>query len=183
MNAFRRLSRRQVYRNRFLTLEVHSVVHPSGASGEHALIVAPRCSAVIVSDGDDFLFVRQPRFGAGAEVLEIVKGGAEGDETPLECAQREAREELGIVAHDWESLGQLFEIPSLMNSAVELFHAGAVEHVDASPEPVESIELVRVAQHTALAAAATGRINDAVTVAALLRYGMLKKVLQVRADA
>lgn len=179
MKSYQRVSSREVYRNPFLAVEAHEVVHPSGASGEHALIVTPPASAAIVSDGGDLLFTRQPRFGAQAEVLEIVKGGAEPGESALQCAQREAREELGIEAMHWEPLGMLYELPSLMDSSVELFYAHGVEHVDSELDAVESIELVRVPQEIAIRAAANGKINDAVTVAALLRYGMLKNILTI----
>ena len=172
MKTYQRLSSREVYRNPFLAVEVHEIVHPSGVEGEHALILSPPCSAVVVADGGDLLFTRQPRFGAQAEILEIVKGGAEPGETSLECAQRETREELGVVAAHWSELGRLYEIPSLMNYAVELFLAHGIEHVESQAEDVESIELVRIPQEVAIAAAASGKINDAITVAALLRYGM-----------
>lgn len=177
MKTYQRLRLREVYRNPFLAVQAHDVVHPSGVTGEHVLIVTPPSSAVIVADGGDLLFTRQPRFGAQAEILEIVKGGANPGETPLECAQRETREELGVVAAHWNELGRLFEIPSLMNTPIELFLAHGIEHVETDPEAVETIELVRLPQHVAIAAAASGKINDAVTVAALLRYGMSAGIL------
>lgn len=179
MKTYQRLRSREVYRNPFLAVEAHEIVHPSGVTGEHALIVTPPCSAVLVADGDDLLFTRQPRFGAQAEVLEIVKGGAEPGESSLECAQRETREELGVVAAHWKELGRLYEIPSLMNSPVDLFFAHGIEHVEAESEAVESIELVRVPAVTAIRAAAAGKIDDAVTVAALLRYGIIEGILRI----
>ncbi len=179
MNTYRRLDQREIYRNPYLAVQVHSIEHPTGARGEHALIVTPPSSAVLVCDADDLLFARQPRFGAQAEVLEIVKGGAEEGETALQCAQREAREELGVLASHWESLGRLYEIPSIMNAPIELFLARGIEHVDTAFEPVETIELVRLPQETAIRAAAAGQINDAVTVAALLRYGITRGILSL----
>ena len=180
MKAFQRLRSREIYRNPFLAVEVHEIVHPIGVPGEHVLILSPPCSAVVVADGDDLLFARQPRFGAQAEVLEIVKGGAESGETSLECAQRETREELGIVAAHWTQLGRLYEIPSLMNYAVDLFFAHGIEHVERENEgdALETIELVRVPAVAAIRAAAAGRIDDAVTVAALLRYALHANVLR-----
>jgi ADP-ribose pyrophosphatase len=181
VKTYQRRASREVYRNPFLAVEAHEIVHPSGVEGEHALIVTPPCSAVIVSDGGDLLFTRQPRFGAQAEVIEIVKGGAEPGESSLECAQREAREELGIVAVHWSELGRLYEIPSLMNAPIELFLAHGIEHVEPESEAVETIELVRIPQEVAIAAAASGKINDAVTVAALLRYGVRTGILSIAA--
>lgn len=179
MKTYQRLRSREVYRNPFVAVEAHEIVHPSGVPGEHVLIVTPSASAVLLADGGDLLFARQPRFGAQAEVLELVKGGADPGETPLECAQRETREELGIIAAHWTDLGRLYEIPSLMNEPISLFLAHGIEHVDveADPSATESVELVRIRQDLALAAAASGKINDAVTVAALLRYGMSSGLL------
>ena len=182
MKTYQRLDSRELYRNPFLAIEVHSIVHPTGVSGEHALIVTAPCSAVIISDAGDLLFARQPRFGAQAEILEIVKGGAEEGETTLECSQREAREELGVVASQWKPLGILYEIPSIMSAPVDLFLARGIEHVDTAFEPVETIELVRVPQEVAIRAAASGKINDAITVAALLRYGIVENILQIQGE-
>lgn len=183
MSGYQRLSKREVYRNPYVAVEAHKIVHPSGVDGEHLLLVTPPCSAVIVADGGDLLFARQPRFGAEADVLEIVKGGSEEGESPLECAQRETREELGVSALHWEPLGRLYEIPSLVSQPVELFVAHGVEHVDVDNESVETIELVRVPAEVAVKAAAAGQINDAVTVAALLRYGMQSGLLQIQTPA
>lgn len=177
MKTFQRLRSRELYRNPYLAVEVHEIVHPSGVEGEHALIVTPPCSAVVVADGGDLLFTRQPRFAVEAEVLEIVKGGADPGETSLECAQRETREELGVVAAHWTDLGQLYEIPSLVNEPVDLFLAHGIEHVETENEDVETIDLVRIPQEVAIAAAASGKINDAITVAALLRYGIRAGIL------
>jgi ADP-ribose pyrophosphatase len=181
MKRYERLGAREVYRNPFLAIEAHDVVHPSGVKGEHALIVTPPCSAVIVADGGDLLFARQPRFGAQAEILEVVKGGAEPGESPLECAKREAREELAIEATHWTPLGRLYEIPSIMNAPIELFLARGIEHVDTdAADAMETIELVRIPEDVAVTAAASGKINDAVTVAALLRYGINSGLLEMR---
>ena len=172
MKAYQRSGSREIYRNAWLAVEIHQIVHPTGRPGEHALIVTPPASAPLVADGGDLLFARQARFGAQAQILEVVKGGAEPGESQLDCARREVREELGVVAAEWEPLGRLYEIPSIMNSPVELFVARGIEHVETEFEPVESIELVRVPEAVAFAAAASGQISDAVTVAALLRYAL-----------
>jgi 8-oxo-dGTP pyrophosphatase MutT (NUDIX family) len=175
--AYRRISAREIYRNPWIGVEVHQIEHPGGKPGEHLLVVTPPASAVVVDDGGDLLFARQPRFGAGADVIEIVKGGADGDESAIECAKRELREELGIEASQWEPLGMLMEIPSIVSQAVTVFLARGITHVLDDPEDVERIDLIRVPAREAIAAAAAGKIDDAVTVAALLRYGLATELL------
>ena len=178
MKRFARLSSREIYRNPWLAFEVHDVVHPTGAAGEHGLVVTPPCAAAIVADGGDLLFARQARFAMDGEAVEIVKGGREGAESALDCAQREVREELGVVARVWLPLGALYEIPSIVTGPVDLFFAHGIEHVEPDPEAVESVELVRVDAVAAIRAAAEGRLSDAVTVAALLRYGIASGLLR-----
>ena len=164
------MTKREIYRNPWLAVEVHDVVHPTGANGEHVLIVAPAASGVLVRDGNDFIFAEQPRFGARANVIEIVKGGADPGETALQCAQRELREELGFEGGDWTSLGEVFEIPSIVNAPVALFLACGLHEVATELEAVERVERLRVPVADAYAAIADGRIADAVTIAALARY-------------
>ncbi|HTX58203.1 MAG TPA: NUDIX hydrolase [Verrucomicrobiae bacterium] len=172
-DAFTRLGRRELYRNPWLAVEAHEIVHPNGVPGEHVLIVTHRASAVVVEDGDALLFTRQPRFGARASVVEIVKGGCEPGESGLDCAKRELREELGLRARRWTPLGVLYEIPSIMSDPLEIFLAGEIEIAHGEPEAQECIETVRLPAREALDAAARGGIDDAVTVAALLRYRYL----------
>lgn len=179
MKRFERISHRRLYSNAWLALEVHDIRHPNGKPGEHVLVVTPRASAVIVVDEDDFIFTRQPRFGAQTDVLEIVKGGAEGEETALACAQRETREELGVIGEQWQPIGFLYEIPSVLSNPVQLFVATQIYHVDTELEAVETIELVRVPRKAAFAAAVTGEISDAITCSALLRYGLVTGYLSV----
>jgi ADP-ribose pyrophosphatase len=172
-----RISMRELYRNPWLAVEAHEIVHPSGEPGQHVLVVTPRPSAIIVEDGGDVLFTRQARFGARRNVIEIVKGGCNPGESALECAQRELLEELGIVAESWAELGTLYEIPSIVSEPLMLFLAGDVRSERPRPEPNESIELVRMKAGDAIAAALGGEINDAVTVAALFRYGLRRGII------
>jgi ADP-ribose diphosphatase len=120
-------------------------------------------------DGDDVLLERQPRFAADRVMLEIVKGAGEPGESPLACAQREAREEIGVLAGRWDSLGALYEVPSIISGPVACFLARSCTFVAAAPERVESIALVRIPFVEAVEQARSGGIEDAVSAAALLR--------------
>lgn len=182
MNGYERISSRNIYRNPWVAVEIHEIRHPNGTPGEHVLVVTPQACAVLIIDEDDVLLTRQQRFGARRDVLEVVKGGADDGETALQAAQRETREELGVVADNWESMGELLEIPSIVSQGVQLFVATGIYHVDVELEPQESIELVRVPKKNAYAAAASGQINDAITAGALLRYGLLSGDLRFGAS-
>jgi 8-oxo-dGTP pyrophosphatase MutT (NUDIX family) len=172
-DPYTRIAQREIYRNPWLSVEVHDIVHPTGTASEHLLVVSPAASAVLVVDGDSFVFARQARFGARSRVIEIVKGGADADESPILCAQRELREELGLEADAWSSLGIVHEIPSIVVPPVSLFVAAGIRHTAADQEAVEQIERFRMPVDEAYRAALDGRIDDAVTLAALLRYRLI----------
>ncbi len=58
---------------------------------------------LILRDGDDVLFVRHA-YGSRHE-WELPGGGLRRDETPIDAARREAREELGIAPGEWTIIG------------------------------------------------------------------------------
>ena len=174
-DPYRRLSKREIYRNPWVWVETHEIVHPNGTPGEHVLILTPAASGVLVIDGRDAILARQPRFGARSEFIEIVKGGAEDGEPALACAQRELREELGIEAARWSPLGRTWEIPSLVDKPVELFVASELSFVADEQEAVEQVSLLRMPLDELYRAALDGGIDDAVTLVALLRYRLLSE--------
>ena len=164
-----RRAKRTVYENAWLRFEAHEIVHPTGTPGVHGVLVTPRASAVVLLDGEEVLLTRQPRFALDALVVEVVKGGRHADEDGLACAQRESREEAGVVAAEWRSLGVTYEIPSIVQEPVELYLGRGLAAAPLAPEAVERIEVVRMRLDDALEACADGRIDDAVTAVALLR--------------
>ncbi|MEA2689036.1 MAG: ADP-ribose pyrophosphatase, partial [Candidatus Eremiobacteraeota bacterium] len=157
------------YENPWLSFEAHDIVHPNGTPGVHGVVVTPRASAVVLVDGDDVLLVRQARFAVDRVVLEVVKGGRHDGEDGLACAQRESREEAGVVARRWIALGETYEIPSIVQEPVSLYVGVELTPAPLAPEDVERIDVVRMRLDDALDACAHGRIDDAVTAIALLR--------------
>ena len=149
------------------------MVHPNGRSGEYGVIVTPVASAAVVVDAGEVVLTRQARFAVDRIVLEVVKGGAAAGEAPLACAQREVREEIGVLAARWDALGLAFEIPSIVQEPVWLFLARDLTPAPTELEEVETIEAVRMPFARALAAVASGEIDDAVTALALLRAALL----------
>jgi 8-oxo-dGTP pyrophosphatase MutT (NUDIX family) len=164
-----RSAQRVVYENPWLRFEAHDMVHPNGTAGEHGVVVTPRASAVVLVDGDDVLLVRQARFAVDRVVLEVIKGGRHDGEDGLACAQRESREEAGVVAAQWHALGETYEIPSIVKEPVSLYLGTGLTAAPLAPEAVERIDVVRMPFADALDACADGRIDDAVTAIALLR--------------
>lgn len=171
---YERRAKRTVYENPWIRFEAHDIVHPNGAPGEHGLVIGNPPAGVVVCDAEGMVYLtRQARFALDAVVLEIVKGGREPGESALDAARRETREEIGVAAARWDTLGIAYELPSIIQAPVELFLARELTHVATEHEHVESIETVRMPFSAALAATFNGEIDDAVTGLALARAAHL----------
>ncbi|MEU9286877.1 NUDIX hydrolase [Streptomyces sp. NPDC048275] len=63
-------------------------------------------SVVVARDADGLVALLSADFPAhGGDYLFLPGGRREDGETPLECARRELREEAGVTAQQWRSLG------------------------------------------------------------------------------
>lgn len=61
----------------------------------------------MVIRGDELVVIRPARGGNHRELWALPKGHPDGDETPLEAAAREVREETGVQVEPIEELGEI----------------------------------------------------------------------------
>lgn len=78
--------------------------HPRGPRAAFILPITPEGQGVLI---------RQYRYPLRATITEVVAGGIEPGEGPLEAAKRELLEEVGGVAAHWEALPGFYAQPSL----------------------------------------------------------------------
>jgi 8-oxo-dGTP pyrophosphatase MutT (NUDIX family) len=102
---------------------------------------------VPVSADGQVLTVRQYKHGAGQVVRELPAGYIEDGEDPLDCAQRELREETGYEAAQIKPLGVMFASPSASSHRAYVFLATGLrkmglQQLDANEKiAVESLDL------------------------------------------
>jgi ADP-ribose pyrophosphatase len=100
--------------------------------------------AIVAVRGETVTLVRQDRVPAGGKVLELPAGGIDGDESPLEAAQRELREETGLHGGEWVEAATFFMSPGYTDEKMHLFIATGLEQGEAEPEGSEDLELVEL---------------------------------------
>ena len=76
-----------------------------------------------INDENNFLLIKQYRFGTETVELEIPGGIIENNETPKKAAMRELKEETGYNAKKMEKLGVVSANPAFMNNRVYTFLA------------------------------------------------------------
>ncbi|MEW6031318.1 MAG: NUDIX hydrolase [Bacillota bacterium] len=175
------MSSRAVFRGRLVGLRVDEVrVLPEGRAASREIVEHPGAVAVVpVTTEGEVVLVRQYRYAAGEELLEIPAGTLEPGEEPAACAVRELREETGRSAAALEPLGSLFSSPGFCDEVIHLFLARLEDPGDEASangergaynyatDEDERLEVVVLSLERAVGLARDGRLRDAKTVAGL----------------
>jgi 8-oxo-dGTP pyrophosphatase MutT (NUDIX family) len=163
---------RVVYENPWISVREDQVVRPDGEPGIYG-VVTPASFAtgvIALSEADEVVLVGQFRYPLGAYSWEIVEGGATPEEGALAGAQRELREEAGLVAERWRQLGGPVHLSNCFTDEVGyLYVAEGLSEVDSAPDGTERLALRRVPLEEALDEVDRGEITDAMSVIGLLR--------------
>ena len=139
MPFIERLSSREIYRNPWLVLREDDIRRPDGSPGIYSVIDRATYALVIPYDEQRFRLVEQFRYPVGARRWEFPQGTAPGlaDLDPTELAARELREETGLRASSFETLGQVDVAAGLTSQRGWVFLATGITEGDADLEHEE----------------------------------------------
>ena len=175
VDPWKRVSRRVGYQNPWITVFHDEVVRPDGSPGIYGVVHFDNTAVgvVAIDHQDRVALVVQHRYTLGHRSWEIPEGGAPPGESPLEGAQRELREEAGVVASDWREITRIHVSNSVTDEEAILFLATGLTHGPTALESTESdLTLDWVAFHEVMAMVMDGRITDAMSVVALQRIAL-----------
>jgi ADP-ribose pyrophosphatase len=161
-------SRRPVLKLGVVDLAVETAALPNGVTVDMAIIRHPGASAIVALDSDGSIaMLRQWRHAIGGYIREIPAGCRNTGEDGRQCAERELREEAGLMARRWDHLGTIVTIPSFCDERIELFLARDLSPAERALDEDEVIHVERVDLDRALGMIRRGEIVDAKTIAAL----------------
>ena len=136
------LSSRLLHEGRNFDFLVDEVELPNGHVTQRDIVRHPGAVAIVPLLGDGRVaLIRQYRYAAGKNLLEIPAGTLEQGEPPLECAARELREETGYEAQELEPLLSCFMAPGYSDEVIHFFVARGLSVVGDDPEDDEEITL------------------------------------------
>ena len=100
------VSRREVYRNKWMRVYDDEILRSDGARGIYGVIEKDDAAIIIPIDNGRIWLVEQFRYTIGQRALELPQGGWEMEiENPEELARGELREEIGLDAALMTCLG------------------------------------------------------------------------------
>lgn len=161
-------NRRSVLKLGVVDVGIESAALPNGVTIDLAVVRHPGASAIVAIDADGSIpLLTQYRHAVGGWLKEIPAGCINSGETPRECAERELREEAGVVARRWDQLGMIVTIPSFCDERITLFLARDLTGAERELDHDEVIKVERVPLDEALQMISRNEIIDAKTIAAL----------------
>ena len=163
------LSSRRIYQGKTVGLRVDEVEMPSGRRSTREVVEHPDAVVVVPLDNEGGVYlVRQYRQAVDKHLLELPAGGVEPGEGPEACVERELREEIGMRPGRVERLVGFYSAPGFCTEYLHLFLARDL-HPDRLPaEDAEVIDVVRVPLKEIPRLIASGKIEDAKSIAGLL---------------
>jgi ADP-ribose diphosphatase len=160
-----------LFRGRVFTLKRDRLVEPSGIVATREIIAHPGSVVVlpVLSDGR-IVLIRQYRHAAGQYLWELVAGHKEPDQTAVEGARRELREETGFTAKRIRKLLEIYPSPGLLGERMDIFLAEGLTKGKAQPEDDEKITQKIVTLREAEKWIRSGKIRDSKSIAGILYY-------------
>lgn len=166
---------RAIFKNDFFRVSQDEVIQPDGKNGKYATVDFKEGSTVLpIDDENNIYLTEQFRYALGRINLEAAAGAIE-DESPLDAAKREAREELGIEAEKWTNFGSIEGITSIARSATNLFLAQKLTFFEAEPESTEKIKIIKMPLADALEKVMNGEITHDLTCLLILKANIVLK--------
>lgn len=172
----RRTDRREIYRGRVFDVAVERFRDEAEQREFDIEVVEHNGGAAmppVEADGTVVL-IRQWRFPLDRFCIEIPAGRIEPGDDPEATARRELEEEAGLVAGRVEPLGSILPAPGYCTERVWIYLGRDLTHVPQRLEEDEKVEVIRMSLDSALALVASGEIDDAKTVVALLGAARLR---------
>lgn len=159
----------QVYKGKVFNVRQDQVRMPAGKIVSLDIVDHNGAVAVVpVDELGQIWFIRQYRYAAGQELLELPAGVLEDGESPDEAAGREIREEIGMAAGELKRVGGYFLAPGY---STEYLHVFLARQLSPSPLPQDEDELIvveKIPVEKAYKMAQSGQLSDSKSLAALL---------------
>jgi 8-oxo-dGTP pyrophosphatase MutT (NUDIX family) len=145
--AFERIATETIFDGRIITVSNETFRYADGKTAEREIVHTAGAAAIVAVDDEHVWLVRQPREPVGdPDSLELPAGRLDQDgESPLESAQRELAEEIGMTAGRWTALKAYRSSVGFTDEVVHVFLAEDLAEADGDHDSGEDerIEIVR----------------------------------------
>jgi 8-oxo-dGTP pyrophosphatase MutT (NUDIX family) len=149
---------------------VDSLELPNGREREYYFVDCPYhvVAVVAVNSRNEVAMIRQHRYLVDEVLLEVPCGSPEGDETLVDGASKELREEAGVTAESFKNLGTFYTSVGITNQKVTAFLATGVSLVDQELDDGEEIEVEWMPFGHVISLIKSGQVTNGTSAIALM---------------
>jgi len=168
-NPWKTLSARQVYESPWIQVVHHECLNPAQKPAIYGVVNFKNLAIGVLPIDKDYntWLVGQWRFPLNEYSWEIPEGGGPLGIDPLESAQRELKEETGIVAKSYKLILKLHLSNSASDETAYVYIATDLSFEESEPEESEDLKIKKVHLSEAYQMLEDGIITDAISVAAI----------------
>lgn len=180
-NPWQVKDKKVVYDNPWIKVVHHEVINPGGGEGIYGQVNFKNVAIGIVplDQNNNIWLVGQYRFPTQEYSWEIPEGGCLiGKENWLEAAQRELKEETGLLAENWQQIARVHTSNSVCNEVGYIYLAESITEADSSPEETEQLIVKKISLKEALSWVMESKITDSLSVIGILKVALLKGITQ-----
>lgn len=160
-----------VYETAWVKVMKNDVISPRGKDCVYSYVdKADSVGAVVVNANNEIYLVGQYRYPMDEFTWEIIEGGIEEGESPLEAVKREIKEEAGLKASNHNLILEDFHIANgLTNERGNIFLVtDIIEEGAQSLDPTEKIVIKKVPFDEAVQMVYKGEIKDSYSIVGIL---------------
>nr|WP_326186220.1 NUDIX hydrolase [uncultured Oscillibacter sp.] len=168
------LRREEKFQGRILSVHVDEVLLPNGNTSTREVVEHVDGVTVLpLDERNNVLAVTQYRYVFGKTLLELPAGKLDPGEDPVTGALRELKEETGAVPDTFLPLGRILPSPGCFSETLYLFLARGLHMESQQLDPDEFLNVERIPFDEMVHRCLNGEIEDAKTVAAVLKAKVL----------
>lgn len=168
------VSRKSIFKGVIVDLWVDQIELPNGAPAQREVVSHPGGVCVVpLHDDGSVTVVCQFRYPFGRVVTELPAGKLERGEDHRLAGIRELEEETGLTADTVHYLGGLLSSPGFSDEVIHIYLAQGLHQGERHPDPDEFLEVERVPFAALMEQVMDGTLDDAKTVAGLLKTKVL----------
>lgn len=160
-----------IFEGKIMTILLDKALLPNGSEAPREVCLHPGGVAVLPLEEDGTVsLVRQYRYPLHRLMLELPAGKLDhGSEQVEMAARRELSEETGLEAGEMIYLGKIYVSPGFCTEELHMYLARNLKQAESHPDEDEFLDVVKMPFEQLLDQVMSGEIDDAKTVAAVLK--------------
>jgi len=164
-----RITTEVVYKGDFLDVRRDEVLLPNGETGTREWINHPGAVVIIpILPNGEIALIKQFRYAARSEFLELPAGKLDEGEDPKACAFRELEEEIGYRAGKMQFIANIHPAIGFANEIMSIYLAEDLKKTNCNRDKDEFIELIPTNMEEALNLVWENKITDVKSIIGLL---------------